>query len=172
MRITSKGRYAVTALIDLATSGSDAPVALQGISERQGISLSYLEHLFGRLRRHNIVKSARGPGGGYRLGTSGAQISLAEIISAVDNPRNVTEDEDQDGSQMCNTDALWNGLNEVWYAYLSTVSLQQLIDLNHQDMAEATPATVCAHSRNEDPPPPARAFPGSRSRTDAILARD
>jgi len=84
MRLTTKGRFAVTAMVDLATRGGKSPVTLSSISERQKISLSYLEQLFGKLRRNNIVESVRGPGGGYYLARPGSKISVAEIVVAVD----------------------------------------------------------------------------------------
>ena len=145
MRLTTKGRFAVTAMVDLATQGGSAPVTLAGISERQKISLSYLEQLFGKLRRHNIVESVRGPGGGYYLARPGAKIPIADIISAVDEPMDATNCEGkgdcQDGKP-CSTHALWYGLNEVLQAYLSAVNLQQLVDKHVQEKGEASPVTV------------------------------
>ena len=90
MRLTTKGRFAVTAMIDLAMRQQHGPVTLAGISQRQKISLSYLEQLFGRLRRHELVESTRGPGGGYSLGREPVQISVSEIIFAVDEPIDAT----------------------------------------------------------------------------------
>ena len=84
MKLTTRGRYAVTAMLDLAINGGSRPVSLADISGRQEISLSYLEQLFAKLRREQLVTSARGPGGGYRLARSGAEIFVAEIIDAVD----------------------------------------------------------------------------------------
>jgi Rrf2 family protein len=86
MRLTTKGRFAVTAMIDLALRQGKGPVTLSAISERQEISLSYLEQLFGKLRRHQIVESVRGPGGGYNLARKAADVSVADIIIAVDEP--------------------------------------------------------------------------------------
>src|SRR3989304_325728 len=91
MRLTTKGRFAVTAMLDLAMHETDKPVTLAGISERQAISLSYLEQLFSRLRRNGLVKSVRGPGGGYRLAKQQTAISVSEIISAVDEPIDATQ---------------------------------------------------------------------------------
>ena len=145
MRLTTKGRFAVTAMVDLATRGGTAPVTLAGISERQKISLSYLEQLFGKLRRHGIVESVRGPGGGYYLARPGAQISIADIILAVDEPMDATNCEGKGDCQEgkpCSTHALWYGLNEVLQAYLSGVNLQQLVDKHMQDKPETTPMTV------------------------------
>ena len=87
MRLTTKGRFAVTAMIDLALRCADGPVTLAGIADRQKISLSYLEQLFGKLRRFELVSSVRGPGGGYALARDMAQITVADIIAAVDDPR-------------------------------------------------------------------------------------
>jgi Rrf2 family iron-sulfur cluster assembly transcriptional regulator len=86
MRLTTKGRFAVTAILDLALSQNGGPVSLAGISERQGISLSYLEQLFGKLRRNQLVSSVRGPGGGYLLAKNLEEVSVADIIRAVDEP--------------------------------------------------------------------------------------
>lgn len=145
MRLTTKGRFAVTAMVDLATRGGNAPVTLAGISERQQISLSYLEQLFGKLRRHNIVESVRGPGGGYYLARPGAQISIADIIKAVDEPMDATNCEgrgDCKDGRPCSTHALWAGLNDVLHAYLSEVSLQQLVDKHVQDKPETALVTI------------------------------
>ena len=147
MRLTTKGRFAVTAMVDLATRGDNAPVTLAGISERQSISLSYLEQLFGKLRRHNIVESVRGPGGGYYLARSGSQISISDIIKAVDEPLDATNCEgrgDCKDGKPCSTHALWSGLNDVLHTYLSAVNLQQLVDkhLQDQERAESSPVTL------------------------------
>ena len=91
MRLTTKGRFAVTAMIDLALRQADGPVTLAGISARQEISLSYLEQLFSKLRRHEIVESVRGPGGGYNLGRPAAKVTVADIIIAVDEPIDATQ---------------------------------------------------------------------------------
>lgn len=148
MRLTTKGRFAVTAMLDLATRGGNAPVTLTGISERQKISLSYLEQLFGKLRRHGIVESVRGPGGGYYLARPGNSISIADIISAVDEQVDATNCEGkgncQDG-RPCSTHELWYGLNEVLHTYLKTVNLQQLVDKQLQANPDA--ATVAVEKR-------------------------
>jgi Rrf2 family iron-sulfur cluster assembly transcriptional regulator len=91
MRLTTKGRFAVTAMIDLAMRQSNGPVTLAGISQRQDISLSYLEQLFGKLRRHQIVESVRGPGGGYSLARLAEKVTVADIIIAVDEPIDATQ---------------------------------------------------------------------------------
>ena len=131
MRLTTKGRFAVTALIDLALRGSDGPVTLAGISERQKISLSYREQLFGKLRRCNLVDSVRGPGGGYCLARSVGQITVADIVRAVDESFDATQcggrenckDEDR-----CMTHDLWSTLNFKMYEYLTSVTLSDLVD--------------------------------------------
>jgi Rrf2 family iron-sulfur cluster assembly transcriptional regulator len=131
MRLTTKGRFAVMAMVDLAMRGSRGPVTLSTISERQQISLSYLEQLFGKLRRNNIVESVRGPGGGYNLARPGNTISVADIVVAVDEPIDATkcsgDGNCRDGDK-CITHDLWMGLNEKIFDYLEGVSLQQLVD--------------------------------------------
>ena len=144
MRITTKGQLAVMVLVDLAACSGDAPVPLWGISERQKISVSYLEQLFRKLSRRKIVKSIRGPGGGYYLARPGSQITVDDIISAVDESMDVAsykqEEETQDGHP-CSTATLWHGLNRMCHAYLSTVNVQQLVDTYLQEKKEATPMT-------------------------------
>ena len=131
MRLTTKGRFAVTAMVDLAMRGGKGPVTLASISERQGISLSYLEQLFGKLRRKNLVESVRGPGGGYYLARVAGKISIAEIILAVDEPLDATScggQGDCHDNKPCITHDLWMGLNEKIFDYLESVNLQQLVD--------------------------------------------
>jgi Rrf2 family transcriptional regulator, iron-sulfur cluster assembly transcription factor len=134
MRLTTKGRFAVTAMIDLALRDSHGPVTLAGISQRQHISLSYLEQLFGKLRRFNIVESTRGPGGGYTLARKPEEVSVADIIVAVDEPLDATQcggkgnchgDDDQNGR--CMTHDLWTNLNTRMVEYLASVSLRDLV---------------------------------------------
>lgn len=134
MRLTTKGRFAVTAMMDLALRDSSGPVTLAEISSRQKISLSYLEQLFGKLRRHELVDSVRGPGGGYRLAKDTAQITVAEIILAVDEPIDATQcagKENCHDEQKCLTHDLWATLNDRIFEYLEAVSLRQLVD-NHR----------------------------------------
>jgi Rrf2 family iron-sulfur cluster assembly transcriptional regulator len=134
MRLTTKGRFAVTAMVDLAMRGGKSPVTLAAISERQKISLSYLEQLFGKLRRNKIVDSVRGPGGGYYLARPSTKISIAEIVVAVDEPLDATRcggmGNCQGENQPCITHELWMGLNEKIYNYLEQITLQQLVDSN------------------------------------------
>ena len=130
MRLTTKGRFAVTAMLDLALHEVDKPVTLAGISERQGISLSYLEQLFSRLRRQGLVKSVRGPGGGYRLAKMHSEISVSSIITAVDELIDATQCGGQENchdDRRCMTHDLWASLNSKILEYLSAVSLADLV---------------------------------------------
>ncbi|CAJ0722975.1 MAG: Fe-S cluster assembly transcriptional regulator IscR [Ralstonia sp.] len=168
MRLTTKGRFAVTAMIDLALRQEQGPVTLAGISQRQKISLSYLEQLFGKLRRHEIVESVRGPGGGYSLARRADDVTVADIIIAVDEPLDATQcggkgncgGEEHVGGHTgrCMTHDLWATLNQKMVEYLDSVSLQNLVDQQRerqpeviQDMREARPA------RRERTPTRARA---------------
>ena len=132
MRLTTKGRFAVTAMIDLALRQSNGPVTLAAISQRQQISLSYLEQLFGKLRRHELVESTRGPGGGYSLGRKAADITVADIIVSVDEPIDATHCGGKENcmgeSGRCMTHELWTSLNQRMVEFLDSVSLQKLVD--------------------------------------------
>ena len=140
MRLTTKGRFAVTAMIDVAMHGTKKPVTLAGVSERQKISLSYLEQLFGKLRRHGLVASVRGPGGGYRLARGPEMVSVADIIVAVDEPIDATmcggRENCQDDGKRCMTHELWANLNTHIFAYLRSVTLANLVA--QQQKPEAT----------------------------------
>lgn len=130
MRLTTKGRFAVTAMIDVALNNGRGPVTLAGVSERQKISLSYLEQLFGRLRRHGLVDSVRGPGGGYNLARSPAAMSVAEIILAVDEPIDTTQcggRENCHDDGRCMTHELWASLNDHIFTFLRGVTLEELV---------------------------------------------
>ena len=130
MRLTTKGRFAVTAMIDLALRQDKGPVALSRISERQDISLSYLEQLFGRLRRHELVSSSRGPGGGYRLGRESSDITVADIIYAVDEPIDATQcggKQDCNDDDVCMTHELWAALSRHMVDYLDSVTVKDLV---------------------------------------------
>lgn len=151
MRLTTKGRFAVTAMLDLALRQDKGPVTLAGISERQNISLSYLEQLFGKLRRAELVDSVRGPGGGYTLARAPEDISVAHIITAVDEPVDATQCGGRENcrgqNQRCMTHDLWTNLNATIFNYLSQVSLGNLVDQQLakdtavlQDKREAAPA--------------------------------
>ena len=149
MRLTTKGRFAVTAMLDLALRHGNGPVTLAGISERQSISLSYLEQLFGKLRRAELVESVRGPGGGYTLAKSAEEISVADIITAVDEPVDATQcggRENCHDNHRCMTHDLWTNLNATIFDYLSKVTLLSLVVQQRaketnvmQDKREATP---------------------------------
>lgn len=131
MRLTTKGRFAVTAMVDLAMSGGERPVTLGDISERQRISLSYLEQLFGKLRRRELVSSVRGPGGGYRLTRPTQDLSVGEIILAVDEPIDATQcggRENCHDDQKCITHDLWTDLNRHIFDYLESVTLHDLVE--------------------------------------------
>ena len=130
MRLTTKGRFAVTAMIDVNRYQQGGPVSLAGISERQDISVAYLEQLFSKLRRGNLVKSIRGPGGGYVLAKDAADITIADIVFAVDEPLDVTRcggnGNCAKGSIKCVTHNLWASLNERIVDYLESVTLSDL----------------------------------------------
>lgn len=141
MRLTTKGRFAVSAMIDLAMQGGKEPVTLAEISERQKISLSYLEQLFGKLRRRALVSSVRGPGGGYQLARKAEQLSVAEIIRAVDEPIDATQcggRENCRDDRKCLTHDLWASLNERIFDYLNSVSLAQLVAKAQAQAEEVT----------------------------------
>lgn len=130
MRLTTKGRFAVTAMVDLGLRQNRGPVTLAAISERQHISLSYLEQLFGKLRRHGLVSSVRGPGGGYNLAQPMQGISVADIICAVDEPLDATQCGGKENcldDKRCMTHDLWATLTAKMYDYLSSVTLADLV---------------------------------------------
>lgn len=130
MKLTTKGRYAVTAMLDLAFHGDKNPVTLTEIAKRQSISLSYLEQLFARLRRAGMVEGVRGPGGGYQLSRLAHQISVAEIICAVDETVDSTRCSGKGNcqhNQPCLTHDLWMGLSGQIREYLNSISLGDLI---------------------------------------------
>ncbi len=134
MKLTTKGRYAVTAMLDLALHNDNAPVCLADISARQDISLAYLEKLFGKLRKNGLVKSVRGPGGGYHLAQSADEITPAHVIYAVDEPIDATLCGGQQncaGDTCCLTHDLWMGLNLNIAEYLNGVSLGEIIRMNN-----------------------------------------
>ena len=167
MRLTTKGRFAVTAMIDLALRETHGPVTLAGISQRQKISLSYLEQLFGKLRRFNIVESTRGPGGGYTLARPSSEVSVADIIVAVDEPLDATQcggkgncHSDEENHGRCMTHDLWSNLNSKMVEYLSSVSLKDLVQQQEgrgvviQDMRQKK---IKVESAKADKPAPALA---------------
>ncbi len=137
MRLTSKGRYAVTAMLDVALHSQEGPVPLADISDRQGISLSYLEQLFSRLRKHELVASVRGPGGGYLLGREATEISVGAVITAVDESVDATRCQGKEGCQggeRCLTHTLWRDLSERISGFLNDITIGELV--NNQDVLE------------------------------------
>jgi Rrf2 family iron-sulfur cluster assembly transcriptional regulator len=146
VRLTTKGRYAVTAMLDLAMHQDQGPIALADIAQRQGISLSYLEQLFAKLRRRSLVNSVRGPGGGYNLARRAADIAVADVIAAVDESVDTTR---CGGAHNCQNDGpclthdLWQDLSLRIYDYLSRISLQQLVD-RRDESAKRMAATCTA----------------------------
>ena len=131
MRLTTRGRYAVTAMLDLALHGEAGPISLADICKRQGISLSYLEQLFARLRQNDLVSSVRGPGGGYRLSRIADSIDVAAIIDAVNESVDATSCSGQGNCQdgeICLTHYLWQDLSEQIYSFLSGISLADLTE--------------------------------------------
>ncbi len=130
MRLTSKGRYAVTAMLDVALHAEQGPVPLADISERQAISLSYLEQLFSRLRKQGLVASVRGPGGGYRLGKPANEISIGQVIAAVNESVDATRCHGQNGCQggiQCLTHSLWRDLSDRISNFLDEITLGELV---------------------------------------------
>ncbi|BDY06366.1 MULTISPECIES: Fe-S cluster assembly transcriptional regulator IscR [Ferrimonas] len=130
MRLTSKGRYAVTAILDVALHSADGPVPLADISERQGISLSYLEQLFAKLRKNGLVSSVRGPGGGYLLGQDPADIAVGMVVHAVDESVDATRCHGKSNCQSgarCLTHSLWGDLSDRIAGFLNGISLADLM---------------------------------------------
>jgi len=159
MRLTTKGRFAVTAMVELALRRGPAPMTLAEISLRQKISLSYLEQLFAKLRRRGIVSSVRGPGGGYRLAKDMSQIAVADIVVAVDEPLDATQCggmENCRDEQKCITHDLWVRLNQQVLDYLGSVSLKQLVDeqITAQIQSQGHAQVSVLHEMRE--PKPAR----------------
>ena len=132
MKLSTKGRYAVMAMVDICKSSTGKPVALADVAERQEISLSYLEQLFGKLRRADLVKSVRGPGGGYLLSRPSDEINISDVILAVDEPISTTRCKSAKGCRSddarCLTHGLWEALRDQIYAYLGSVSLEDVAE--------------------------------------------
>ena len=159
MRLTTKGRFAVTAMMDLALRGDDGPVALAGVSERQKISLSYLEQLFGKLRRYSLVDSVRGPGGGYCIARPLNTVTVADIVRAVDEPLDATQCGGRENcldDHRCMTHDLWAALNAKMYDYLSSVTLADLAERQRAKEAKTGSAAVI-EDRRVGPQPRTRA---------------
>ncbi len=154
MRLTTKGRYAVTAMLDLAIHHSRGPVCLAEIAQRQNISLAYLEQLFSRLRRRGLVTSVRGPGGGYTLGKAPGDIAVVDVITAVDEKVDSTNCGGRNNclnQQQCLTHDLWSDLSQQIYAFLNGISFAQLLECKsvrevalRQDREWGNPRIPCA----------------------------
>ncbi len=150
MKLTTKGRYAVTAMLDLAVHAQSGPIKLVDISDRQGISLSYLEQLFARLRKQRLVSSFRGPGGGYQLARSMHHINVAEVITAVNESIDATRCMGRGGCQQgetCLTHHLWMDLSEQLQHFLRNITLGDLVERHHsrrQDPDEPETLTMQA----------------------------
>lgn len=154
MRLTTKGRFAVTAMIDLALRGEDGPVALASVSERQQISLSYLEQLFGKLRRFNLVESVRGPGGGYCIARPLDQVAVADIIRAVDEQLDATQCGGRENcldEHRCMTHDLWSTLNAKMFEYLASVTLADLVDRQKKKILQFGEPAVIEDKRRTAP---------------------
>lgn len=148
MRLTTKGRYAVTAMLDIAIHSNDGPVSLSDISGRQNISLSYLEQLFSKLRRNDLVVSVRGPGGGYRLSRELKSIFVAEIVDAVNESVDATECGGKGDCQeglTCLTHHLWQDLSAQIHTFLAAISLQSLVDRQEVKAISARQASKAAN---------------------------
>ena len=134
MRLTTKGRYAITAMLDLALNAKTMPVSLADIADRQQISISYLEQLFAKLRRRELVKSVRGPGGGYMLGQPATEIYIADIVQAIDENRAAKNGAEEVMTKAAATQLLWESLSDQIHGFLSDISLAQLIE--SRDLSE------------------------------------
>ncbi len=139
MKLTSRGRYAVTAMLDIAVNQHSGPITLSVISDRQGISLSYLEQIFSKLKKAGLVDSARGPGGGYRLSRAPSEIFINQIIHAVNedvDPRKCKGKGNCDGGEQCASHEMWEELSKMIDGFLAAVSIQQLMDRYQQQTVE------------------------------------
>ncbi|MEO8739787.1 MAG: Fe-S cluster assembly transcriptional regulator IscR [Casimicrobiaceae bacterium] len=156
MRLTTKGRFAVTAMIDVAMHSGSGPVTLAGVSARQKISLSYLEQLFGKLRRHGLVESVRGPGGGYNLAQPATSLSVADIILAVDEPIDATQCGGKENcldDKRCMTHELWAALNAHIFIFLRSVTLEQLVRAQDKTAVNVLQDHRTAPLRKSEPTP-------------------
>ena len=150
MKLTTKGRYAVTAMLDLALHGQEGPVPLAEISSRQEISLSYLEQLFSKLRKHGLVTSTRGPGGGYSVSRDLSAVAVSEIIGAVNESVDATQcggKENCHSHGRCLTHDLWEGLSTQIEEFLSSVSLQDMIDRHRVQSVPIVREDMLPHRR-------------------------
>ena len=159
MRLTTRGRFAVTAMLDLALYAQESTVSLSSISERQKISLAYLEQLFGKLRRANLVESVRGPNGGYRLSRAPNLLTVADIVLAVEEPIDSRQCEGREpcmGEKHCMTHDLWESLNDTVIGYLSAVTLATLVE-NQRTPVNAVSLTHLHANKRAPTPTPAMA---------------
>lgn len=153
MRLTTKGRYAVTAMLDLSINAGSEPVTLNDISQRQDISLPYLEQLFAKLRKRKLVSSIRGPGGGYRLGRDQSEIDIAEIIEAVSEPIDSTKCQGRTDCQrggICLTHHLWEDLSAEIHDYLSSITLADLVAREEIDRIARQQHARCGLDKRQD----------------------
>ncbi len=152
MKLSTKGRYAVMAVVDIAATARERPVALGEVAERQGISLSYLEQLFAKLRRADLVRSVRGPGGGYLLARAAEDIAIAEVVLAVDEPLRATRCTPgqpfgcSGKPQRCLTHDLWEGLGQQIRSYLASVSVADVVQSRPADCSAACPGQAAAET--------------------------
>lgn len=154
MKMSTKGRYAVMAMIDIATHSDGAPVSLAEIAERQDISQEYLEQLFGKLRKHKLVESARGPGGGYRLATPMGEIPVAKIIAAVDEELQFTrcDGDAVEGcvkGERCNAHDLWSSLGRQMMYFLSSITLEDVVEKRNLALAATIKQTKDRHPEGQ-----------------------
>ena len=152
MKLTTRGRYAVTAMLDLALNGDHGPISLAAISRRQDISLSYLEQLFAKLRKNDLVSSVRGPGGGYRLSRTSTDINVADIISAVNESTDSTSCQgrgDCQNGESCLTHHLWDDLSQQIHTFLSGISLGNLTERGEVRRVSERQVKRCAE--DDDP---------------------
>ena len=176
MRLTTKGRQAVIAMIDVALRQKAGPVALAGISRRQKISVSYLEQMFTELRRAGLVESTRGPGGGYEIARKVGDITVADIVRAVDHleiePVGMQRDRSATDGQQCLTPELWSSLNQRVIEYLDSVSLKKLVDdqPGYSSKSHDAPAPRVEPTRQRAAPSRPKA-PNSVFELGAFLAR-
>ena len=154
MKMSTKGRYAVMAMIDIATHSDGDPVSLAEIAERQDISQEYLEQLFGKLRKAKLVESARGPGGGYRLATAMSEIPVAKIIAAVDEELQFTrcDGDAVEGcvkGERCNAHDLWSSLGRQMMYFLSSISLEDVVEKRNLALAATIKQTKDRHPEGQ-----------------------
>jgi Rrf2 family iron-sulfur cluster assembly transcriptional regulator len=153
MKMSTRGRYAVMAMIDIGQNSQGTPVSLAEIAERQEISQEYLEQLFGKLRKGGLVESARGPGGGYRLARSASDIAISEIVAAVDEPLRVTRCEGDaiDGcvkGQRCCAHDLWSSLGRQMMVFLASITLDDVVERRNLALAAAIKQAKDHHVRH------------------------